>query len=67
MYKIFAIVILIVGVVLLVYGLNSANSISSSVTKAVSGTPTDRSLGLIIGGIAGILVGGLVLFSRRSP
>lgn len=66
MYKVFAIVILIVGVILLVYGLNSANSFSSSVTKAVSGTPTDKSLGLIIGGVAGILVGGLVLFSRRS-
>ncbi|MFT3867496.1 MAG: DUF3185 family protein [Nibricoccus sp.] len=67
MYKMIAIVILVVGAILLVYGLNSANSLSSSVTKAVSGTPTDKSLGLIIGGIAGILVGGLVLFSRRSP
>jgi divalent metal cation (Fe/Co/Zn/Cd) transporter len=67
MSKIPAIALLIVGVILLVYGLNASNSFSSSVTQAVSGTPTDKSIWLIAVGVIGIVAGGVGLFFRRTP
>jgi hypothetical protein len=67
MTKIPAIALLIVGVILLVYGLNASNSFSSSVTQAVSGTPTDKSIWLIAVGVIGIVAGGVGLFFRRTP
>jgi Protein of unknown function (DUF3185) len=67
MNKIPSIAFLAVGIILLVYGLNASNSISSSVTNAVSGSPTDKSIWLIALGVIGILSGGFGLFIRRSP
>ncbi|HTB79480.1 MAG TPA: DUF3185 family protein [Opitutaceae bacterium] len=67
MSKIPSIAILIVGIILLVYGINAANSVSSSVTQAVSGTPTNKSIWLIVLGAIGILSGGVGLLFRRNP
>jgi hypothetical protein len=67
MNKIPSIAFLAVGIILLVYGLNASNSITSSVTNAVSGSPTNKSIWLIALGVIGILSGGFGLFIRRSP
>ena len=67
MNKIPSIAFLAVGIILLVYGLNASNSISSSVTNAVSGSPTNKSIWLIALGVIGILSGCFGLFIRRSP
>lgn len=67
MSRIPAIAILIVGVILLCYGINASNSVSSSVSNAVTGSPTNKSIILIAVGIIGILSGGLGLIVRRSP
>lgn len=67
MSKITSIALLVVGVILLVYGLNASNSVSSSVTQAVSGTPTDKSIWLIALGIIGIISGGFSFFFRKAP
>jgi Protein of unknown function (DUF3185) len=61
-----SIAILVVGVVLLIFGINAHDSIFSSAKEAVTGTPTDKSLWLIVGGIIGIIVGGLGSLFRRS-
>ncbi len=67
MSKVPSLALLIVGIILLVYGLNAANSVSSSVTQAVSGTPTNKSIWLIVLGALGIVSGGIGLFLRRNP
>jgi LPXTG-motif cell wall-anchored protein len=67
MSKIPSIAFLIVGIVLLIYGLNASNSVSSSVSNAVTGSPTDKSIWLIVLGVLGIISGGFGLFFRRSP
>lgn len=54
-----SIAILVVGVILLIYGINAHDSIASSAKQAVTGTPTDKSMWLIVGGVAGIIIGGL--------
>lgn len=66
MNKALSIAILLVGIVLLVFGLNAQDSLVSSAKEAVTGTPTDKSLWLIIGGIISIVVGGLGTLFRRG-
>jgi LPXTG-motif cell wall-anchored protein len=66
MSKIPSIAFLIIGIILLVYGLDASNSFSSSVSHAVTGSPTDKSIWLIVLGVLGILSGGFGLFFRRS-
>ncbi len=66
MNKAFSIALLVVGVVLLIFGINAHDSLASSAKQAVTGTPTDKSLWLIVLGIIGIVVGGLGSLFRRS-
>jgi uncharacterized membrane protein len=67
MSKIPSIAFLIIGIVLLVYGIDASNSVSSSLSNAVTGSPTNKSIWLIVLGVLGILSGGFGLFFRRSP
>jgi hypothetical protein len=67
MSKITSLALLSVGVLLLIYGRDASNSISSSVTQAVNGAPTDKSIWLTVLGVVGILSGSVGLFTRRAP
>jgi hypothetical protein len=66
MTKVPSIAFLSIGILLLVYGLDAANSFSSSVSQAVSGTPTDKSIWVIVIGLIGILSGGFGIFFRKT-
>jgi LPXTG-motif cell wall-anchored protein len=67
MSKIPSIAFLVVGILLLIYGLDASNSITSSAAQAVTGAPSNKSIWLIALGVLGILSGGAGLFFRRSP
>jgi hypothetical protein len=58
--------ILVVGIILLVFGLNAHDSVASSAKEAVTGTPTDKSLWLIVLGTIGIVTGGFGALFRRN-
>lgn len=66
MNRTISIAILIVGVVLLIFGINAQDSIASSAKEAITGTPTDKSLWFMILGIIGIIVGGLGTLFRSA-
>ena len=66
MNKAISLAILVVGVVLLIFGINAHGSVVSSAKEMVTGTPTDKSMWFIILGIVGIIVGGLGSLFRRS-
>lgn len=66
MNRALAIALLVVGIVLLIMGFNAAESVSSEVSEAVQGTPSDRSIWLIVGGILAALIGGISLLRRRT-
>ncbi len=66
MSRIVLLAILVVGVVLLIYGIDASHSVSSTVSQTVSGTPTNRSIWLIILGIVGIIAGGFGLILGRE-
>jgi uncharacterized membrane protein len=67
MPRITSIAILVVGIILLVYGLDASGSFSSSVSRAVSGTPTDKTVWLIALGVVGVIAGGFGLVFRKAP
>jgi hypothetical protein len=65
MNNIVGLAIFALGVVLLIFGFNESRSFSSDVSRFFTGNPTDRSIWLIIGGVAAV-VAGLVLTLRAS-
>ncbi len=54
-----------VGLVLLIFGLNESQSLSSDVSRFFTGNPTDRSIWLLVGGTVSVIAG-LVLAFRRT-
>ncbi|MGO8765062.1 MAG: DUF3185 family protein [Limisphaerales bacterium] len=60
--------LLVVGVVLIVYGAHSSDSAASHVSNLFTGSPTDKALWLLLGGIAAAIVGAVMVFlpARKS-
>jgi hypothetical protein len=66
MNKTMSVALLIVGAILLFYGFQAGDSVGSDVSRAVTGTPTDKTVWFLVGGaIAGVL-GLLGLFRGSS-
>jgi hypothetical protein len=64
--RMLGIVVLILGAILVVIGMNASHSIADQVNSSFTGRFTDRTTWLIMGGIAMSLLGlGLVLFGAR--
>ena len=60
--RIFGIVILIVGLVILGFGINSSQAVGEKVIENLSGRFTSNTMWYIIGGIALIVGGGALAF-----
>jgi multisubunit Na+/H+ antiporter MnhB subunit len=46
-----------IGIVLLIFGFNESQSFSSDVSRFFTGNPTDRSIWLVVGGAAAVVLG----------
>ena len=57
MNKMFSIALLVGGVILIIFGVQAMNSFSSDVSKFFTGSPTDKSIWLVIGGVAATAIG----------
>jgi hypothetical protein len=57
MNKIASIALLVGGVVLMIIGISATNSFSSDVSRFFTGSPTDKAVWLLIGGIAATIAG----------
>ena len=68
MNKAISLALLVGGIVLIVYGISASDSISSSFTRFFTGSPTDKTMWLLIGGVVAAAVGlfGLI-FGSKSP
>ena len=62
MNKIISTTLLVGGIVLIVYGINASNSIGSDFSRLFTGSPTDKSIWLLIGGAAATIAGASGLF-----
>lgn len=49
--------LLIGGVILIIYGISASNSVGSGFSKLFTGSPTDKTIWLMIGGVIATLVG----------
>jgi hypothetical protein len=65
MNKAISIGLLIAGIILIVYGVKSSNSFSSDVSRFFTGSPTDKTVWFLAGGIAAVIAG-LFGLSRSS-
>lgn len=64
--RIFGIVILVVGAVILLFGLNSALTVTEKVVEGVTGRYTSNTMLYILGGIALVVGGGALVYYDRS-
>jgi hypothetical protein len=60
MNKAIGIALLAVGIMLIIFGISSANSVGSSFSRFFTGSPTDKSMWLLLGGVASVIVGGVL-------
>ena len=65
MNKLISLALLAGGIVLIVTGFNATNSFTSDVSRFFTGSPTDKAVWMLIGGIVAALVGLATLW--RSP
>ena len=57
MNKLISLAILAVGIVLVIYGVSASESLSSDISRFFTGSPTDKTIWLLIGGIVAIIIG----------
>jgi len=61
------IALLVVGVILLIFGINASHSVGSDISNLFNGKPTDKAVWLIVGGAAALVLGLFgTLIGRRS-
>ena len=56
MNKLISLAILVVGIVLVIYGISASESLSSDISRFFTGSPTDKTIWLLIGGIMAISI-----------
>lgn len=58
MNKTISLALLIVGIILLIAGVAASDSAASGISRFFTGNPTDKTMWLMIGGLAGVVIGG---------
>ena len=68
MNKPISLALLVGGIILLIYGVSASDSIGSSFSRFFTGSPTDKTMWLLIGGAIATVVGaaGLLRGSKAS-
>jgi len=66
MNKILALALLVGGIILIIIGVNATNSFSSDVSRFFTGSPTDKAVWMLIGGIVAAGLGLTMTFRGSS-
>ena len=68
MNKLISLAILAGGIVLVVFGVTATKSFSSDVSQFFTGSPTDKAIWMLLGGIVAIFIGlaGVLLGKPKS-
>jgi len=69
MNRFLSLAVLIVGIALLIAGFNASDSIGSDFSRFFTGSPTEKSIWLLLGGAAccALGAGGIVFSGTRAP
>ena len=66
MHSVVGIALLVVGVVLMIFGMQASASVGSRLSELFTGAPSDRTIWLLVAGVAAAMLGlGLLLVGRR--
>jgi hypothetical protein len=67
MNKAIGLALLAIGIALIIYGIDASHSASSTLSRTFSGTPTNKTMWLLVGGIGSAIAGAVLTFvpSRR--
>jgi hypothetical protein len=57
MNKLISLVLLVGGVIALIYGINASDSVASGFSRLFTGTPSDKSIWLLVGGGLAAIIG----------
>lgn len=57
MDKAISLAILAAGILLVVFGINASNSISSDISRVFTDAPTDKAIWMVVGGVAVTIIG----------
>ena len=52
--------LLVLGIVLIIFGMKASDSVESDFSRFFSGTPISKAVWLLIGGIVSVIVGGML-------
>ncbi len=63
MNRLVSLALLVGGIILIIYGVQASESISSEFSRLFTGSPTDKTLWMLIGGCVAALVGAGGVFS----
>ena len=68
MYKAFALALLVGGVALVIFGISASQSLGSDISRFFTGSPTDKAIGMLVGGVVLFVVGlaGLLRGSKAT-
>jgi divalent metal cation (Fe/Co/Zn/Cd) transporter len=66
MNKIASLALLVGGIVLIIAGINATNSFSSDVSRFFTGSPTNKAVWMLIGGIVATVVGLTMAFRNQK-
>jgi Protein of unknown function (DUF3185) len=67
MNKAISLALFVGGLVLIVYGMQASDSVGSGVSRFFTGSPTDKTMWLLIGGIVAAALGAGGLFRSPKP
>ena len=66
MKKIVWLSLLVIGIVMMVLGVQAMNSLESDVNRLFRGTPTDKSVWMLVGGILCAMAGGYGVWKGKG-
>jgi hypothetical protein len=57
MNKAVPLAILSIGILLIIFGVSASKSFSSDISRFFTGTPTDKAIWMLVGGVVAIVIG----------
>lgn len=68
MNRTISLALLVGGIILIIYGVNASESVSSDISRFFTGNPTDKTIWFLIGGVVATAIGlgGLTIGSKST-
>jgi len=63
MNKLISLILLVGGIILIIFGVQASDSISSEFSRLFTGSPTDKTLWMLIGGCVAAIIGAGGIFT----